>query len=258
MSDDIKLDYPTQQIGRIRLNQPSKRNALSAQMWADLRIAISEAAKNPNLCVLMIVGEGEHFAAGADITEFSTLYETPASSAGISKMIAGAMDALAKFPKPTIAKIRGACVGGGCGIALACDIRISDGTAVFAITPGQLGLVYPFADIARLIQAVGVSAAKDMLYTARKVDAKEAKHMGLINRLVDQYELDQVVRDYALSICATSGQSNIMTKKMFLAYEAGQRVDSAETQDIYLKAFSSSDFKEGYTAFMEKRKPDFS
>lgn len=258
MSDDIKLDYPTQQIGRIRLNQPSKRNALSADMWADLRIAISEAAKNPNVRVLTIVGEGDHFAAGADITEFSTLYATPASSAGISKMISGTLEALARFPKPTIAKIRGACVGGGCGIALACDIRIADGTSVFAITPGQLGLVYPFADIARLIQTVGVSAAKDMLYSARKVEAAEAKHIGLVNRLVDQYELDEAVRSYALSICNNSGQSNLMTKKMFAAYEAGQRVETDATREIFSSGFSSDDFKEGYTAFMEKRKPDFS
>lgn len=254
---DIQFQMVTPHIGRITLNQESKRNALSAQMWTDLEKAIEIAAADEDLKVLVVTGAGDHFAAGADITEFETLYATAKTSADISARISGAMDALANFPKPTIAKIRGACVGGGCGIALACDIRIADGTSKFAITPGKLGLVYPFADIKRLIQAVGISHAKDILFSARLLKAEEAKSIGLINRLVDQYELDQVVRDYALSICETSGQSNLMTKQMFLAYEAGQRGETPSTRKIFLDGFSSDDFKEGYSAFLEKRKPDF-
>lgn len=247
----------TTEIGRITLTQESKRNALSAQMWTDLQNMIETAAKDPDLKVLVVTGAGGHFAAGADITEFETLYATPESSADISGRISGAMEALANFPKPTIAKIRGACVGGGCGIALACDIRFADGTSKYAITPGKLGLVYPFADVKRLIQAVGVSYAKDILFSARLIGAEEAKTMGLINRLVDQYELDQVVRDYAVSICETSGQSNLTTKQMFLAYEAGQRGETPTTRKMFLEGFSSADFKEGYKAFLEKRRPDF-
>lgn len=257
MNSDIHFQMVTTEIGRITLTQESKRNALSAQMWTDLQNMIETAAKDPDLKVLVVTGAGGHFAAGADITEFETLYATPESSADISGRISGAMEALANFPKPTIAKIRGACVGGGCGIALACDIRFADGTSKYAITPGKLGLVYPFADVKRLIQAVGVSYAKDILFSARLIGAEEAKTMGLINRLVDQYELDQVVRDYAVSICETSGQSNLTTKQMFLAYEAGQRGETPTTRKMFLEGFSSADFKEGYKAFLEKRRPDF-
>ncbi|MGJ8562997.1 MAG: enoyl-CoA hydratase/isomerase family protein [Alphaproteobacteria bacterium] len=253
----IKFQMITKQIGRITLNQEAKRNALSAQMWADLENAIEVAATDENMKVLIVTGAGDHFAAGADISEFESLYATAATSASISARISGAMNALANFPKPTIAKIRGACVGGGCGIALACDIRMADETSKFAITPGKLGLVYPFSDIKRLIQAVGLSYAKDILFSARLVQAEEAISIGLINRLVDKCELDQVVKDYASSICATSGQSNLMTKQMFSAYEAGQYGETEATIQTFLSGFTSDDFKEGYNAFLEKRTPEF-
>lgn len=257
MEADVKFQMVTAHIGNIILQQPAKRNALSADMWQQLIDCLAQASENKKIKVLVITGEGKHFAAGADISEFSTLYATPVSSKLISQKIAQAMDAIATFPFPTIAKIRGACVGGGCGIALACDIRIADGTSKFAITPGKLGLVYPFSDIKRLIQAVGVSYAKDILFSARIVLAEEAKEIGLINRLTDQYELDQIVRDYALAIAETSSDSARVTKQMFMAFEAGQRGETATTKEWFYSGFSSKDFEEGYKAFLEKRKPDF-
>ncbi len=257
MTDDIQFEMVAKDIGQITLNKEAKRNALSAQMWADLTQTISEAAKNAELKVLIVTGAGDHFAAGADISEFETLYATAETSAEISSRISKAMNALAQFPKPTIAKIRGACVGGGCGLALACDIRIADNSAKFAITPGKLGLVYPFSDIERLINAVGLSYAKDILFSARLVQAKEAQKIGLVNKRVKQDELDKAVTDCAQEICDTSAQSNRQTKKMFLAYEAGQRGETPETEKWFLDGFSSEDFKEGYKAFLEKRKPNF-
>ena len=257
MDADVKFSMRTGRIGRILLTQPAKRNAISAVMWKQLLSCLEEAADTPALKVLIITGDGEHFAAGADISEFETLYATPETSKNISLTIAQALEAVSIFPKPTIAKIRGACVGGGCGIALACDIRIADGTSKFAITPGNLGLVYPFADMKRLIQAVGISRAKDMLFSARTVLAEEAMQIGLINRLTDQYELDQVVRDYAISVADISGESISATNRMFMAYEAGQRGETKATKELFQAGFSSKDFKEGYNAFLEKRKPDF-
>jgi len=257
MDADVKFSMRTGRIGRILLTQPAKRNAISAAMWQQLLSCLEEAADTPALKVLIITGDGEHFAAGADISEFETLYATPESSKKISLTIAQALEAVSIFPKPTIAKIRGACVGGGCGIALSCDMRIADGTSKFAITPGNLGLVYPFADMKRLIQAVGISRAKDMLFSARTVLSEEALQIGLINRLTDQYELDQVVRDYAMSIADISGESISATNRMFMAYEAGQRSETKATKELFQAGFSSKDFAEGYNAFLEKRKPDF-
>lgn len=257
MSDAIKFQMVTNQIGRITLNQPAKRNALTADMWKELSEAIAMAAADPDLKVLVVTGEGEHFAAGADISEFETLYATAETSEAISHKISDALNELANFPKPTIAKIRGACVGGGAGIALACDIRFADGTSKFAVTPGKLGLVYPFSDVKRLIQAVGLSNAKDILFSARLILAQEALYMGLVNQVVDQNDLDTVVREYALSICDISGQSAIATKQMFRIYEAGERNETPTTRELFLNGFSSADFTEGYKAFLAKRKPDF-
>lgn len=257
MDADVKFQMVTGRIGRITLQQPAKRNALSAAMWQQLIACLEEAATTENLKVLVLTGEGEHFAAGADISEFETLYATAETSKAISTTIAKAIDAVAMFPKPTIAKIRGACVGGGCGLALACDIRMSDGTSKFAIPPAKLGLVYPFTDILRLSRAVGVSAAKDMLFSGRVVLAEDAKRLKLIDTLCDQYELDQVVRDYALSIADSSGESVTVMKQMFLALEAGQRGETATTRGWFEQGFVSADFKEGYSAFLEKRTPNF-
>lgn len=255
---NIHLQMVTPEIGQITLDQEKKRNALSAQMWTDLESVIVKAATDDALKVLIVTGTGDHFAAGADISEFGTLYATAETSTEISAKISGAMNALANFPKPTIAKIRGACVGGGCGLSLACDMRFADTTSKFAITPGKLGLVYPFSDIKRLIQAVGFSCAKDILFSARLVQAEEAQSMGLVDHLVEPDQLDARVADHANAICTTSQQSNLMIKQMFLAYERGQRDETAETEAMFLGGFSSKDFQEGYTAFLEKRKPNFS
>jgi len=253
----VKFQMVTPQIGYITLDQSARRNALSQQMWQELQSAVKAATADQNLRVLVVTGEGEHFAAGADITEFATAYATPEASEDVSHLIADAIDAVANFHRPTIAKIRGACVGGGTGIALACDIRIADRTSKFAITPGKLGLVYPFNDIRRLSQAVGLSAAKDILFSARLILAPEAKELGLINSVVEPDDLDTVVREYALSVCGHSGESARVTKRLFQILEGGHMEDSPETRTLFLEGFSSKDFKEGYSAFLEKRKPDF-
>jgi len=122
----------TDQIGELVLSQPKRRNALNAAMWAALPTVLERAVQTDGLKVLIVRGDGEHFAAGADISEFGQLYATAESAAKISANIAAAMSALANVPLPTIAMIRGACVGGGCALALCCDVRFADGTAKFA------------------------------------------------------------------------------------------------------------------------------
>ena len=254
--DQLKIDFPTLGIAVLTLSQPARRNAITAAMWAALPEVLREIeTQTPK--VLIVMGDGDHFASGADISEFGSLYRTPESSAKISTDISAAMQALSDCPVPTIALIRGACVGGGLGLALCCDIRFADNTARFAITPAKLGLVYPFADVSRLIEAVGMPNAKDILLSARLIKAKRAEKMGLINKLVKPDELLDVVMDYAAGLTQQSSHSARVMKQMFARYSAGQREDTPETEGWFLKGFSSDDFEEGYTAFMQKRKPDF-
>lgn len=257
MSEHIKFSKLSEHIGELVFNRPAKRNALNAAMWAALPKVLTAAAETEDLKVLIVRGEGEHFASGADISEFSTLYATVESSAKISKDISAAMKALAEFPLPTIASIRGACVGGGCGLALCCDIRFADNTGKFAVTPAKLGLGYPYEDIKRLIETVGLPNAKDILISARLIHAKEARKMGLINFRHKPDELEDAVITYVQGIASLSCESAKVTKKLFSAYQAGQFEDDLHTQKMFLDGFSSQDFKEGYTAFLEKRKPNF-
>lgn len=257
MSAEIKLNILEGGIGEFILSQPARRNAITAQMWADIPRVLETAKADKDLKVLIVRGEGEHFASGADISEFGTLYATSESAAKISADIAAGMSALADFPLPTIAMIRGACVGGGCGLALCCDIRFADSSAKFAITPAKLGLVYPFSDVQRLIAAVGIPNAKDILFSARLIKSKPAERMGLINKLYEGGELEAAVMTYALGLTAQSSYSAKITKDMFAAYQLGQRGDTPETESWFLSGFGSEDFKEGYTAFLEKRKPNF-
>lgn len=254
--DNLKTRIGEDGIARLTLSQPARRNALTAAMWEAIPDLLTEL-EHQKPRVLIIQGDGDHFAAGADISEFETLYATAESAAKISADIQAAFDALAAFPMPTIAAIRGACVGGGAGMALCCDIRIADSTAKFAITPAKLGLVYPFGDIARLIDAVGVANAKDILLSARIIKAKPARKMGLVHQVHSVDELDNEVMAYAQGLTKLSPESLRVTKSMISAYQGGQRVDSDETRAQFLAGFSSDDFGEGFRAFLEKRRPEF-
>ncbi len=244
-------------IAELTISQPEKRNALNAKMWADLPKVLAESQEIKGIKLLIVRGDGEHFASGADISEFETLYATRSTAKKISEDIAAGFNALATYPLPTLALIRGACIGGGCGLALCCDLRFADNTSKFAITPAKLGLVYPFADVQRLIETVGIPNAKDILFSARLIKAKRAEKIGLINKLVKPDDLESTVLEYARGLTSVSSQSTNTMKKMFDAYHAGQTGENARSMDWFLDGFVSDDFKEGYKAFLEKRKPNF-
>jgi len=243
-------------IGEIVLNQPLKRNAISEKMWHALGFTIAAAESDPAIKVIIIRGEGEHFAAGADISEFEHTYATSETASVYTKNMLSSLAVLENCTKPTIAMIDGACVGGGCSIALACDLRIASDRARFGITPGKLGLVYSVADTRRLVDAVGKSKAKDLLFTGRLIDSSEALEIGLCNRIHPYIDLQEKIDEFANSIAATSQWSVRATKNTFKML--GQRPDDApEAMSLMLEAFEGADFKEGYRAFLEKRKPNF-
>ncbi|PWE18627.1 enoyl-CoA hydratase [Marinicauda salina] len=244
-------------IARLVLDRPEKRNALDEAMWRALPERLAEAEADDGVRVLVVEGAGEAFAAGADISEFEAVYSTEARAAAYSETVSAALEALAAFPRPAIAKIRGACVGGGCAIALACDLRFAARDARFGITPAKLGLVYPLADTRRLVEAVGVAAAKDLLFTGRLVDAAEAAELGLVDRLVEADALETAVAEYAAMICAASRNSTETMKALIARIQAGRGEEDAESRRIFLEAFGGADFAEGYRAFLDKRPPRF-
>jgi enoyl-CoA hydratase/carnithine racemase len=257
------VDLPTVYLQRedgvahLVLNVPKKRNALSEAMWRAIPDLLAEAEDDDAIRLLIVRGEGGAFAAGADISEFAAVYATPERAAEYSKAIATALDGLANFAKPTLAAIDGACVGGGCAIALACDLRFAADGSKFGITPAKMGLAYPLNDTRRLISAVGVSAAKDILFTGRLMQADEALQIGLIDRLVDRGMLDDAVELFAGQIAATSPRTARVTKQIIARILAGQDEDDDATRQLFLDAFASDDFAEGYKAFLEKRVPKF-
>ncbi|MBY0423082.1 MAG: enoyl-CoA hydratase/isomerase family protein [Parvularculaceae bacterium] len=242
--------------GRITIRQPEKRNAISAAMWRDLGAAAAAAgADRPG--VILVSGEGGHFAAGADISEFADVYATRASAEAYTRVMLASLEALAALPVPTIAVIRGACVGGGCSIALACDFRFAAKSARFAVTPGKLGLVYSLADTRRLARAAGVQGARDLLMTARMVAAEEAFALGLADRLYEDDALDAAVAAFADEARALSSWSLGATKTMLGLLEEGAGDDDSRAMALMLDAFDGAEFKEGYRAFLDKRPPKF-
>jgi len=239
------------------LNRPAKHNALTEAMWREIPDLLAEAEDDRDIQVLIVRGKGGAFAAGADISEFEDVYATEERAQAYSRAIGEALDGLARFPTPTLASIEGACVGGGCALALACDLRFAAQGARFGVTPGKLGLVYPFNDMRRLVSTVGASAAKDLVFTARLIDAETALQIGLINRLMPQGVLSQAVEEYVHHITQTSSHTASVTKQMIALIEAGQDEDDEATHQLFLNAFSGEHFQEGYRAFLEKRRPNF-
>lgn len=241
----------------LRLNRPDKRNALNLAMWLRLIELLAEAEADPSVRLLIVTGEGPAFAAGADIDEMKAVFDDPKAADSIAEVTSQSQRALHRFPKPTIAMIRGACVGGGCGIALCCDLRFGDTSAKLGITPGKLGLVYSLADTKRLIDAVGVSNAKDILYTGRILAADEAQTLGLLDRLCADDQLESEVHAFADRVCAASQYSAEATKKIAHMILDGAEEDTPETRALFVDAFSGDDFREGFEAFTAKRTPNF-
>ncbi len=244
-------------IATLHLNRPAKRNALTLEMWRRLMTLVEDADRDTAVKVIVVSGEGDTFAAGQDIDEFEHIFSDPKVAEQVAEITYESQKRLARSMKPTIAKIRGACVGGGCGIAVCCDFRFADPSAKFAITPAKLGIIYSVADTKRLVDTVGPSRAKDILYTGRILDAPEALAIGLVDKVVDPAELDAVVLAYANQIAASSQFTTRGAKRIVQMVLDGADDDTRDTRRLFVDAFSGPDFREGFTAFTQKRKPNF-
>lgn len=242
-------------IALVTLNRPERRNALSLAMWRRLGEVFHGFAQERDLRAVILTGAGGHFCAGADIGEFGKVRSNAELGQEYERAVDECQGAIAALPKPTIAAIAGFCVGGGCGIALACDFRLAEADAKLAITAARLGIVYGLRETQLLYRAVGLSQAKRILFTGERIDAGEAARIGLIDRLTPGPAL-AAARELAATI-AEGAPRSIAGAKGILNALADGAADRRAIEGWLREALESEDYREGVRAFREKRKPRF-
>lgn len=239
------------------LNRPQRQNAIDRATWLTLAQRCEELDHDPVTRVIVVRGEGTAFSAGADIGEFAEVFADEQMARAYNDIVQDALGRLERLSKPTLAQIQGNCIGGGCALAVACDLRFAAEGAKLGITPARLGLAYSLGDVRRLAALVGPARAKDLLFSARLMEAEEALRAGLIDRVVPSSELDAAVRDYAGSLAQRSGNSQRLIKSMLDLVASGQVHENAQSRALRDGAVSHPDFLEGRQAFMERRPPRF-
>ena len=249
----LTLDGP---VAHLAIDRPDKRNAFTQAMWEALPELVDRAMLNPDIRVMILrASEPGAFSAGADIAEFGDGAQNADWRIRNQAAIRRAMETLARAPKPVIAQIEGDCIGGGCGLSLACDFRIATPSARFGITPAKLGLVYSLHDTKLLVDLVGPAAAKRILFTAGLVDAAEAHRIGLVDEIAE--DAGTAAATLAAQIASVSPHSVRASKAMIARILHGQAEDDAETLAQFADAFDGPDFRKGVAAFLAKRKPEF-
>ncbi len=258
MTDKIIVEI-SDGIGRCIFNQPQKHNAISFEMWQGISRAMDDFAVDDSVRVVILSGAGEKaFSAGADISQFGENRATREGVEEYERATDKAYEDLTCIDKPTIAMIQGYCIGGGAGIAVCCDLRIASEDARFAIPAAKLGLAYRWDAVYPLVQLVGASFAKEILFTGRQFSAEEALRMGLVNRVVPRSQLETCVGEYAGRI-ASNAPLTIRAAKRTIGEtlkDPGNR-DLDMISELVNACFASEDYVEGRKAFMEKRKPEF-
>ncbi len=238
-------------VGTITIDRPAKRNAMSADMWRALPAVLDDLAGNPSVRAVVLTGAGGNFCAGADIAELSDIHRDDDSH-----LSTVAERALAAFPKPTLAAIEGYCVGGGCQLAAACDLRFATEDARFGIPPAKLGIVYPAGATTRLVRLVGPSAAKYLLYSADLIGAEHALRVGLVDEVVPAGGLRERVAEFTGTLASRSLLVQEATKEIVDAIAAGGPAEDATRRWLEEMA-ASGEVQEGITAFLERRAPKF-
>ncbi|MGW8633828.1 enoyl-CoA hydratase/isomerase family protein [Streptomyces sp. NPDC055793] len=231
-------------VATVVVHHPAKRNAMTAAMWRALPPLLDDLAADPAVRVLVLTGEGGTFCAGADI---STLRESPERAQRLAVL---AEDALAAFPKPTLAAVRGHCVGGGAQLAAACDLRFAEESALFGVTPAKLGVVYPASATRRLVALTGPAAAKYLLFSGELIDAARALRTGLVDEVLPEGELDKRVAEFTRVLASRS----LLTQAAAKEFANGRTDRDAHWAE---QARGSGDTAEGVAAFLERRQPRF-
>jgi enoyl-CoA hydratase/carnithine racemase len=247
-------------IGWIVFNQPEKRNAVSQEMWQLMPEYIRELSSDDAIRVVILRGGGDQaFVSGADISQFKDRRRNMADEEEYRRISSRGQESLTTLGKPLLAMIHGYCVGGGVGIAIACDLRIAADDARFGVPAARLGLGYHYKGMDKLMALVGPAYTKEIFFTARTdFTAQDAWRMGLVNQVVPKAELESFTRDYAVKIARNAPLTIRSAKHTVeqLLRPAPER-DLALLDTLIADCFNSQDYQEGVKAFSEKRRPQF-
>jgi enoyl-CoA hydratase/carnithine racemase len=246
-------------VGIITFNNPLKRNAMSLEMWEGLGHALIELHDDSEVRVVILTGAGDKaFVSGADISQFERTRHNAQASEEYAKRSAAQRALLAHYPKPTIACIRGFCLGGGLQVAMLADIRIAAANSQFGIPAARLGIAYGYDGLRHLVSLVGPSQARLLMYTGMRIDAAEAARIGLVDRVVADGELWRATSDIARTI-STNAPLAVKAAKITISevLKDPEARDMDAIASIGAACMDSDDFREGRRAFMEKRRPNF-
>ena len=247
-------------VATVIINRPEKRNAIDYAGWIELRRVADELERDPQVRVVVITGAGDvAFSAGADIADFDEYRSDSARAKVYATAFEGAMDAIEAISKPTICMIKGFCIGGGCELSMAADMRFAADNSRFGIPVAHLGILIGYSEMIRLLRLVGPGNASSILFTGRTIDAQEALRMGLVNGV---YPVDQVgpsVRELAESMVPLAPLSQARHKSIMrtVLRNPSLRDLTSEELELPFTNFDSEDFREGRRAFLEKRRPTF-
>ena len=246
-------------IATLTFNRPEARNAMTWDMYQALVDACDRVEGDSSIRVLILKGAGgKAFVAGTDISQF-TDFRTAEDGIKYEARIDQVLDRLERVSKATIAEVQGVAAGGGCGIALTCDLRVATPDSSFGIPVARtLGNCLSGATYSRLMDMLGPGVVKDMLLTGRFIPGAEALALGIVNRLEPAETIDAAVRDYAMRIAANAPLTITATKEMIRRLMAARRLRTGDDHDIVTMCYTSRDFHEGVTAFLAKRKPVWS
>lgn len=245
-------------IATITLDRPERRNAMLLAMWQAFPGVIAALDADATVNLIVLRGRGGNFGAGNDIADFLGHCADPKTAEIYAWAMAAAMTAIEAASKPVIAAIEGDCYGASVAITLACDLRVAANTAGFAITPAKLGVLYLASDLARLSALVGPARVRDMLFTARRLDAAEAQAIGLVERVLPHGGFEEGLGDLLRSIAIGSPVTIRGTKAMLRHLPPGDAPpETPATIAVFVAATQGDDFREGARAFLEKRRPRF-
>ena len=248
----------SESIATLVFNRSDKKNSFSLAMFKQLGELLTELEKDSKVKLLILKGVDETaFSSGADITEFLENRFSAQKAKDYNDATLESIEKLYRFPKPTIALIKTLAIGGGLELANSCDFRFASSDSKLGITAANIGIIYNLVSTKRLVNLIGPTKAKELLYTAKLITAEEGKEIGLVDYIYPLGEIEEKCLEFARQIIRKSSVANNGIKQVIQAIIDGDTEETEEIEKLILESFSSDDYKEGIEAFLEKRKPNF-